>query len=418
MSDHLAIGGVSLTLKALLEDRMDFTLPSLMTTQKATITISAPDVTHGGITGPRLNIFLYHIAENIFLKNQEIPGQGHPGDYGHPPLSLVLFYLLTAYGRAEIDDVPAQQVLGDAMRVMHDFPLVTDSLVKERVGGGIPILDTSLIGEFEHVKITLDTASVDDLSKIWTTFPNTSYRCSVAYQVSVVQIESRRLRPPTLPVRERRVYALPFRGPQITEVFRDPPLNNIRSAIAAPGETLRIRGQNLYSTATRVMLRDQSATIGTLEDKELTVTVPATLQTGAHPVQVVHDVMLEVVDGQPPVAHRGYFSNTAVFLLIPAMTAINPPVTAAAGATVTVTVTPPVRATQEVFLLLGDFAVPAVPVAPNTPPRTNVDFKLPTAPAAIPAGTYLRRVRVDGAESRLTFDPVTGLYDGPTYNVT
>jgi hypothetical protein len=43
---------------------------------------------------------------------------------------------------------------------------------------------------------------------------------------------------------------------------------------------------------------------------------------------------------------------------------------------------------------------------------------LPTGPARIPPGVYFARVRVDGAESRLTFNPVTLQYTGPTFTVS
>jgi hypothetical protein len=36
----------------------------------------------------------------------------------------------------------------------------------------------------------------------------------------------------------------------------------------------------------------------------------------------------------------------------------------------------------------------------------------------MPAGNHLMRVRVDGAESRLTVDGATGQYNGPLYAVT
>ncbi|HEX8162182.1 MAG TPA: Pvc16 family protein [Pyrinomonadaceae bacterium] len=417
MSDFLAIGGVSLTLKALLDDRMDSTDPTLAVADKVTVTVSAPDVAHPTVTGPRLNLFMYHISENTFLKNQEIPGRGHPGDYGHPPLSLDLFYLLTAYGATETNEVPAHRVLGDAMRVMHDFPIVTDALLRERALGTVPMLDTSLLGEFEKIKISLYTMSVDEAFKIWSSLPDSNFRCSVAYQVSVVQIESRRLRAQALPVLERRVYALPFRSPLIAEVFRDPPLNNIRSAVAAAGETLRIRGVNLAGTGTRVMLGTESATIVTQQDQEITVTVPSTLPAGAHPVRVIHDVLLEVVEGQPAVAHRGYASNVVAFLMIPTINSLVPP-SAAAGGALTVNVTPPVGALQDAVLLLDDFSIAADPVAPTSPPRANVQFTLPTGAAAPPVKSYLARIRVEGAESRLSTDPVTKQYNAPTFSVT
>ena len=54
-----------------------------------------------GVDGARVNLYLMQLFENAGLKNQEIPRQGHPGAYGHPPLSLNLRYLLTTYSAME-----------------------------------------------------------------------------------------------------------------------------------------------------------------------------------------------------------------------------------------------------------------------------------------------------------------------------
>src|SRR5438132_9175878 len=117
MSTYKAIAGVSASLRTLLRDRM--------TEVAFEITIAPPDVIVDNIDGRRLNLYLYQMSENGFLKNQEIPGKGHPGRYGHPPLSLDLHYLLTSFGHSETRadaDLEAQQILGDAMRILHDFP--------------------------------------------------------------------------------------------------------------------------------------------------------------------------------------------------------------------------------------------------------------------------------------------------------
>jgi hypothetical protein len=82
-----------------------------------------------------------------------------------------------------------------------------------------------------------------------------------------------------------------------------------------------------------------------------------------------------------------------------------------------VTVDPPAGARQEKVLLLGDFAVSAEPVPVNDPPSATVQFRLPAGAARIPAGSYLARIRIDGAESRLTVNPVTTQYDGPNFAV-
>src|SRR5437660_3453496 len=170
MSNFLAIGGVSATLQALLRDRME--LPSGIGGTNLQVTISTPPSEDETQTAepPRVNLFLYRTTENGALKNQMIPGQGHPSEYGHPPLSLVLHYLLTAYGTTEdadqANETLAHFLLGSAMRVLHDYPVITDSLTTLHAPP-TQILHASLRGEFERIKICLDPISLEDLSKVW-----------------------------------------------------------------------------------------------------------------------------------------------------------------------------------------------------------------------------------------------------------
>jgi hypothetical protein len=412
LSGFRAIGGVSSTLRNLLRDRME---------QPVDVTIAPPDVVISGVTR-RVNLYLYQVSENGFLKNQEIPGEGHPADYGRPPLSLNLHYLMTCYGGTDTStdaDLAAQQILGDAMRVFHEYPIVTEALHEDDNIGAPLILDANLVGEFEKVKITLHPSTLEEFSKIWTALPQANFRRSVAYQVSVVQIENRRPRRTPRPVRERRVYALPLRTPRIAEIFRDPPFEGVRSAIVEVGDTLVIVGENLASTqSTRVRIGTEIVAIPLPQDRRITTTAPATLQAGVHSVQVIHDLMLLAEVGQPPVAHRGFQSNAVPLLVIPQFAGAAP-ASAGPGDVVTVTVNPAAGATQRKTLLLGDFEVEAEPVAVTAPPSTTIDFRLPPAgPQQIPAGTYLARVRVDGAESRLIFDEPTQQYTGPNYTVT
>ena len=128
MSDYTALGGVSRSLRTLLQDRMEIPpLPSGFTT--VPITIGTPDEDDDADV-PRVNLFLYWVTENRFCKNQEIPGHGHPAAYGRPPLSLDLHYLVTAYGKTQetgaqfSDETLAQWLLGGTMRVFHDYPVM------------------------------------------------------------------------------------------------------------------------------------------------------------------------------------------------------------------------------------------------------------------------------------------------------
>jgi len=413
MSSYKAVSGVSSSLRNLLQDRM---------TENAAITIAPPDVTINNITGRRLNLYLYHIVENGVLKNQQIPRTGSDASYGHPPLSLDLHYIFTSFGSSETApdaDLEAQQILGDAMRVLHDFAIVSADLVQQNSPGNPPILDPSLIDEFEQVKVTLESKSVDEISKIWTALPRVNFRRSVAYQVSVVQIDSLVMPRSGLRVRERRIYSLPFASPVIQQIFRQPPLLGLPVAEAEEGETLRIISNNLRSAATRVTIDGADVPIVSMQNGQIDITIPGgEFKIGLHTIEVVHDLRLTIVDGQPPEQRPGFRSNAAGFMLLPKLIDVQPQPSAGPGDTITVELSPTVFPQQRIFLLLGDNVVPALPRGFSSPPTNAIDFKLPTADPLIHPGTYLLHVRVDGAETRLTVDPTTRRYAGPLYQIT
>lgn len=306
------------------------------------------------------------------------------------------------------------------MRVLHDIPIITPDLVEEKKPlPKPPILDPSLIGEFEQVKITWQPAALDEISKIWTALPNVNFRRSVLYDVSVIQVQSKLPRSIALPVKSRRVYALPLKTPLIQQIFHQPPVGNQLVAAVEEGETLRLLGTSFSGPLTSVAMDGVTGTITSISDTQIDVVVPVgSLKIGLHSLQVEQDVLLNEVKGQPPVQRQAFRSNLAGFVLLPKVGTVTPP-SASAGGVITVQVQPAVGATQEKILLLGDIAVPAIPVDPSSAPSTTVQFRLPSAPAPVVLpGAYLLRIRIDGAESRLTFNTVTKEYNGPNYNVT
>jgi hypothetical protein len=399
MSNFKAIAGVSTSLKTLLRDCMEDQVP---------VTIAPPDVKIDTFTGKRLNLYLYQVSENGYLKNQEIPGQGHPGAYGHPPLSLDLHYLITAYGSSETTadaDLEAQQILGDAMRVLHDYAIITPDLHEDDNPTKPQILDTRLLSEFERIKITLQPMILEDFSKIWTALPQANFRRSVAYQVSVVQIESQRPRrfprlvgepPPAGP----RIVAISFRSPHIQEICvrraGDPPGMERPYPYARIGDTLIIRGRNISSETTRVVLGtvDATAQIAVLRDDSLEVSIPDNLivQPGSLTVKVVLNVLM----GEPPTPHMGFQSNMAVFMLVPHLAVLTPNL-AATPRTLQLTGTRLFHPDLECLTLVGDEVIRSEEYTTKTP--TTISFNLPDLPSHLGSGNYAVRVRVNGAES-------------------
>lgn len=424
MSDYRAIAGVSSSLRNLLRDRMVSPTP---------VTIAPPDVTISGVDGLRLNLCLYLLSENGSLKNQEIPGHSSNG-YGHPPLSLNLHYLLTAHGENETAadaDLQAQQILGDGMRVLHDFAMFDASLLFTNPAAGAvgtPILDTSLLNEFERVKLYLQPTSLDDFAKIWTALHQSNFRLSVAYEISVVQIESRQPRTFAPPVKLRRLNVAPLQRPEIASVYRAAlaPGDPIGDARAHVLQQLTIEGVRFAAAATRVRLGglepigvtprsdglihlaipDDTYPADALHPASRPIPAADRLQPGPQIVEVLTERTGEVVQGgldhgQVVTQTQVQTSNQAVFMLVPQVTATNPP-SGPAGTILTVQGRRLFDPSLYSAILLGDTPFfpldPADPASPAGTVRTATEVRVRVTGLA-PSTTYPLRAFVNGAGS-------------------
>jgi hypothetical protein len=336
VASQAAVGAVSLTLQALLRDRVD---DPGNPGNPVPVTLGAPGPDRdpeGDVEPSRINLFLYQVVENPFLKNQDTVGLGHPDAYGHPPLSLDLHYLLTVYGTAanneNFDETPAHLLLGSAMQVLHDHAILTDAIVTQREPAGLTVLDPTLREEAEQVKLTLRSLGLEDLSNVWLalTLP---YRLSVAYEVNVVQIDSQRPRrhPPLVqepPGGGPNLVVMPLRRPGLSTVAVRPagqPAGTERAApFARVGDTLILHGTGLGGGSLTVRLGPIEVApdeIGPAGDRmEVTVpddvrpdgstiAPPDRLQPGTHPVQVTARA--------PGFARAALASDTGAFVLVP-----------------------------------------------------------------------------------------------------
>lgn len=435
MSSFLAIGGVSSSLRSLLHDRMQ--LPTGITRNDLRVTVSTPqEEDEDEADGPRINMFLYRTTENPALKNQMIPGEGHPSEYGHPPLSLVLHYLMTAYGTTDdngvVNETLAHFLLGSAMRVMHDYPIITESLLTVN-SPATEILHESLRGEHERIKVCLDPISLEDLSKVWTALTR-PYRLSAAYSISVVQIESRRIRTLAAPVLTRRIHLSVTKRPEIKQVYRTPtvpgePIGNINLQL---GQQLTIEGANFLAERTWVQIGTlQPIGVTPFSDTEIRIVVPddtypidfdhaATrpipldeqLRPGPCDVAVLVRRPTDVVEGGlgngvSGLDNRTQTSNHSAFLLAPEIIGVNPPgvaIGALAGATLTVTGRRLFEAGTKSVVLVGDVVLPVIDADPIGNPQTDTSVHvslsaLASAIPRVPVGTYPVRVMVGGVQS-------------------
>jgi hypothetical protein len=412
MSGYKAIRAVSSTLKNLLSSEME--------DQPVSVTLLPPDVAPSNATGKRINLYLYMVTENGYLKNQEIPGESHPNSYGHPPLSLNLHYLVTGYSDSDSGDdrdLSAQETLGDGMRVMHDFAIIP---------GNSPFLDPELQNAFERIKIDLQPATLDELAKIWTALPSANFRCSAAYNVTVVQIESELPRQLAPPVKTRRLHMSLAKLPRITDVYRTPlsPGDPISDTRASVGQSITIKGSGFAATKTWVKFGGLEP-IGVVPQPngDILIAVPDALyppdfdhplprpiligdqlQPGPQLVQVVIQRAGEGVQGG---LDRGatfdeavlQSSNQSVFVLVPSISNINP-TAGTSAALLTVQGTRLFNSALKTFVYLNDVAIEAVSPQTDTQVQVPLIAVTQTVPPLLPrVAPYPVRIQVNGALS-------------------
>lgn len=434
MSTALAIASVTAVLKNLLDNGMiDDQIVS--TVGHVHVTALAPDlIPLEKNAESQLNLFLYMVTPNQGWRNVGLPSRDANGDRRtNPPLPLDLHYVLTAYAAR---DLHAEILLGYAMQLLHETPVLPRSgiraalavpdLVQDPTASLPPeqeMLATSGLAEqAEAIKITPDPLSPEELVRLWAAFQS-RYRPSAGYRASVVLIEAERSTRPPLPVRNRRLYVVPFREPVIDRVLVQETLGG--PIVPAPPILIRhrlvLRGRGLRGDQPSVRIGASSTTPAATDvtDTQIIVPLPPELKAGPQGVQVLHAQLM----GEPPVPHTGVSSNLIPFVLQPEIIAsIDIPV----AGTFRVTVKPPVHEGQRVVLLLNERLFPESPPR-STPPRAYsfvappIGLTSPSAPTpvidipftGVAAGEYLVRIAVDGAESPLGVD-ANGAYDAPT----
>lgn len=411
MSSALAIAGVTAVLKDLLDGGMiDHNLASTMG-QGVVVSALAPDsIELGNDSTRRLNLFLHQATPNAAWRNVGYPSRNSAGErIGNPPLALDLHYLLTAYGTLDLE---AEVLLGYAMQVLHDTPVLARAAIRTALNPPSPAVTGSLLpniyqalqasdlaDQIEQIKITPSVMNTEELSKLWTAFQS-HYRPTAPYQVTVVLIESRKAARSPLPVLKRHVEARASLVPPYPEIESIKLLN---SQIAAQlGELIELHGHDLDGSGHTLLLTNPRLGINTTiaavtvpDASTAALTLPnSTADFPAGFPAGTYAATLQLVHGSDPMPR---LTNQLPLSIAPQMTAPLPtPVNLAADGSLTLqpTCAPGLRSDQRVSMILGGHEVLAEPFAAATTTPTFV-FK------RFSPGKYWVRLRVDGVDSRL-----------------
>ncbi|UUZ47644.1 DUF4255 domain-containing protein [Massilia sp. B-10] len=419
MSNARSLTAVTATLRHLLNTQVSAMLAPLA---GLSVTSVPPDMTRKDVNKPpQINIFLYQTVINAAWRNMDMPRQVRPGEQGVPPLALNLHYLVTAYGADDNDNIDASAshlLIGAAMSVLHDHPV----LGREEINNALAA--SNLGGQLERIRITPVQLSLDELSKLWSTF-QAPYRFSAAYECAVVLIDSTRTGAAALPVLRRGpqdegVDAVTGSGPLLRSLL--PPHHQSAGRL---GDQIELSGEGLQSPDAR--LRFVSVMPPPLQlpgdpvplPPPLVELTPMTL-TEAGPPQVLLQELADDPQAWERWAPGSYVvspilrpaglpprpgSAAIAFALAPTVTLTPNSTTAptvSPGDVLTLTCTPRLRHGQQVIVLFDD-----VPIAPLTivhPDRlapgylqtpSTVTFRVPAAAAYL----HVVRLRVDGIDS-------------------
>ncbi|MBD2353984.1 DUF4255 domain-containing protein [Tolypothrix sp. FACHB-123] len=417
MSNALSIAAVTAVLKDLLENGL---VSDSITASVGDVIVTAlpPDlITVGTDERAQLNLFLYQVTQNRNVdwvspefrsKNSRISKNSRTTN---PPLALDLHYLLTAYGAK---DFQAELLLGYAMQLLHKTPAIATSVIENALKNAstrssanvfsqalASVSVSDLAEQIGQIKLSPEFFNMEDTSKLWSAL-QTHYRPSASYQASMVLIESN-------DACQAEGLSVISSLPTIEQVIA--PAEPEQLIVA--NSTLVIRGKKLRGEITRIRLGNSGKLLVPEDVKEtqISLLVPSDLSAGVHGLQVVHLTM-----GNPEQKQQ-IESNVTAFVLHPqitvAITEVEKTGENLRSAKITVKFQPKVDKTQRLVLLLHEMSNQNPNFYSVLVTLLNEDTDAMTiAVTDIKPGTYLVRVRVDGAESPLHTNQ-SGEYDAP-----
>jgi uncharacterized protein DUF4255 len=405
MSTTFAVAGVTAVLEYMLNNGMGVPVVTGAAGQLVSVTAMAPDLIDltGANAKPQINLFLHQVYPNMAWRNRGLPSRDETGRrLKNPPLAIDMHYFLTAYGTSDLE---AEVLLGYALQVLHETPVLSRDIVRTALnGGGVstpsvayrnPLKVVGLADQVEQLKISPFPLNTEEMSRFWTAM-QAHYRPTFSFQVTVVLIRAEQPTVSPLPVLSRTVKAQTGLVPQVPAIEAvTPPLSQTAALI---GDTVTISGHALADPAPLVLLvndkfgiRETVVTTGASSDTGLQFVLPPTLPSNpaaSWPVGV-YQASVILLPGQP----KQVTTNALSLIVAPTITTALPMSVPSIGGSVTVNLScaPPVLQEQSVQLTLGTTQVQAQPLAATS---SNLTFV-----AALGAGSYLTRLRVDGIDS-------------------
>ncbi|NJK51768.1 MAG: DUF4255 domain-containing protein [Leptolyngbyaceae cyanobacterium SU_3_3] len=405
MSNYLAFATVTATLQRILQAAAQQDVDGMR------VTTLQPGQIGNGTPETGINLFLYQVARNPALQNTDTASARAKGNPVKRQSAHDLYYMISLYGNeAELEP---QRLLGSVIRIFGDRPTLFPEVIRETIADSRFrfLAASNLADQVQQVTVNSVDLSLDDLSKVWSTFFQAPYRLSLVYKVTMVTIEGEDSLKKALPVRDRNFGSM--------RLFPFQPI--VEQAVSQAGKLepilAQIFGKQLQNLHTQVRLGGVEATPVNISDTQIILPLslfPANgLRAGVQGLQVIHRTVT-------PSGQSCAVESTAVpIVLRPILKEVQLAEVSGQGddfrsARLMVQVDVQVGMKQRVVLVMNEWAI-ADPVGYQfeAPHRPDDSHKIVIPIQGVKPGEYLLRIQIDGAESLLDIDLDP---NSPTFN--
>jgi hypothetical protein len=387
---------------------------------------STPDSVRARTDGCQMTFSLFHVSENMFLRNSPPPPNRRAQTIPAQPMSLNLHYLLTAFN--DQDYAQEQLAMSLAIQFFYQNPIVKTQVLLPGIGTPVD----------EEFTLTMETEPYDQLSRLWqaVTVP---MRLSALYRVSVVLLTPPATAAPAKPVLSTQLAVNPtlfpftssgqIAGTSRTFTFATPlstpatPVLETVSyspAVMAPGQRLIIHGANLNLTdvSDRVFLIDATGAESEVTawkteaglpdegifqtDSLITLDLPSTV--GALPSNSPAPGIYQLQAGNIPATGTPNRTNSVPFSVAPRIDVPvlppNAPLLSPSSGNYTINgdgfLAQQTRVLVDTTALAENTAGPPADGEFTLSSPQQLVFRVPTG---LSGGPYMLRVRVNGVES-------------------
>ncbi len=217
MGDYHAIAAVTATLVNMIHDGIQPHMPGVK------ISTERPKREESD-SKAQVNVFLYHATPNPSLRNMDVPTRREDGTLIQTPrLALDLHYLLTFYGSQDLEHLQPQVLLGLTLDTLHVRPFLTTEEILEVLSvhhqfGEPGRIVREAAQRVEQIVLADVSMELEALSRLWSMAFQVPYALSIAYKASAAIISAELTPEPVLPVVGRNFEYFQFRPPELDAV--------------------------------------------------------------------------------------------------------------------------------------------------------------------------------------------------------